>query len=72
MTDEEMRVALKKAHEIRTKLDDFILHLNEMYKTHFMRNSPVSPLANRDTLEESPSPEDYSLIASQKGGENEK
>lgn len=25
-------MALKKAHEIRSKLDDFILHLSEMYR----------------------------------------
>ena len=68
MTDEELRIALKKAHEIRTKLDDFILHLNEMYKIHFMKNSPVSPV-NRDTVEESPSPEDYNLIADKRSEE---
>ena len=71
MTDEELRVALKKAHEIRTKLDDFILHLNEMYKAHFMKNSPVSPV-NRDTIEESLSPEDYTLIAEKQGTKDEK
>lgn len=30
--EEQLRVALKKAHEIRSKLDDFILHLSEMYR----------------------------------------
>ena len=32
MEEEQLRVALKKAHEIRSKLDDFILHLSEMYR----------------------------------------
>lgn len=51
MTDEdELRLALKKAHEIKSKIDDFILHLNEVYRKHFL-NNPNAPFKARDTLE---------------------
>ena len=51
MTDEdELRLALKKAHEIKSKIDDFILHLNEVYKKHFL-NNPGTAFRTRDALE---------------------
>lgn len=51
MTDEdELRLALKKAHEIKSKIDDFILHLNEVYRKHFLSN-PNASFKTRDTLE---------------------
>ena len=50
MEEEEIRVAIKKAHEIRNKLDDFIIHLSEVYKAHFARRN--AKFSERDTVEE--------------------
>lgn len=38
--DESIRVALKKAHEIRTKLDEFIMHLSEIHRKHYESRHP--------------------------------
>lgn len=58
---EQLRVALKKAHEIRTKLDEFILHLNEIYKENFEKNSP---LFARDTEQDYIGPDECSAMSS--------
>lgn len=57
---EELRVALKKAHEIRTKLDEFIFHLNRIYKENLEANSS---LFNRDTEQDFVGPEDCDLMS---------
>jgi hypothetical protein len=65
--EEELRVALKKAHEIKTKLDDFIIHLSEVYKRHYAKASSRA-VKSRDTLEKAPSPDDYETMS---GAKNE-
>ena len=57
---EQLRVALKKAHEIRTKLDEFIFHLNEVYRDNFERNSP---LFGRDTEQDCLGPDEYGVMS---------
>ena len=57
---EELRVALKKAHEIRTKLDEFIIHLNRVYKENLEANSSIF---NRDTEQDFVGPEDCELMS---------
>lgn len=44
---EQLRVALKKAHEIKTKLDEFILHLSSLYIDKELREN--AELRDRDT-----------------------
>ena len=53
---EQLRVALKKAHEIRTKLEEFILHLNSIYRDQFAQNSR---LFDRDTEQDYVSPDEH-------------
>lgn len=60
--EEELRVALKKAHEIKTKLDDFIIHLSEVYKKHYAKASSRMK-AGRDTPEKTPSADDYETMS---------
>lgn len=58
---EQLRVALKKAHEIRTKLDEFIIHLNEIYRENFEKNSA---LFGRDTEQDYVGPDECSVMSS--------
>ncbi len=60
MEQEQLRVALKKAHEIRTKLDEFIFHLNEVYRENLERNSA---LFNRDTERDCLGPDDCEMMS---------
>ena len=57
---EQLRVALKKAHEIRTKLDEFIIHLNEIYRENFEKNSA---LFDRDTEQDYVGPDECSVMS---------
>ena len=57
---EQLRVALKKAHEIRTKLDEFIIHLNEIYRENFEKNSA---LFGRDTEQDYVGPDECSVMS---------
>lgn len=57
---EQLRVALKKAHEIKTKLDEFILHLNQIYRESFERSSSIF---DRDTEQTCVGPEECSLMS---------
>ncbi len=51
--DESLRVALKKAHEIRTRLDEFIVHLSEIHKKHYESRSPIlEPAAKEESKED--------------------
>ena len=50
--DESLRVALKKAHEIRTKLDEFIVHLSEIHREHYESRNPTLEATDKERGEQ--------------------